>query len=266
MKTIEQKIRERIRRMKNRPGIYMILNTNNSKYYIGSSVNTKVRIAEHKRDLKLNRHNNTHLQRAWNKYGEIAFQFKVILHCNKQDLLKYEQYYIDLFKATNDTFGYNKCKIAGNTIGYKWTPEQRQKLSESSKGQIPWNKGKKGIYSQETIAIMRDARLGKSSWNKGIKHTEETKKKMSINGRGRVAWNKGKKMPASVGIKIAEANRNRIWKDESKQKMSKARKGKKLSKQHRQAISNGLKGRTIPEEIKQKISITLKNKKNGKSV
>ena len=39
-------------------------------------------------------------------------------------------------------------------VGRKWTEEQRIKL----KGKIPWNKGKTGVYSEETLAAMRNAK------------------------------------------------------------------------------------------------------------
>ena len=36
-------------------------------------------------------------------------------------------------------------------------------------GQIPWNKGKKGIYSKKTLKKMGEGRKGKIPWNKGLK-------------------------------------------------------------------------------------------------
>lgn len=36
------------------------------------------------------------------------------------------------------------------------------------KGNIPWNKGKIGIYSQETLDKISRARIGKPAWNKGL--------------------------------------------------------------------------------------------------
>ena len=47
--------------------------------------------------------------------------------------------------------------------GSKMTMEQRKRVSESHKGQISWNKGKK---------------TGKASWNKGISMSEKSKTKM----------------------------------------------------------------------------------------
>lgn len=76
-------------------------------------------------------------------------------------------------------------------------------------GQIPWNKGKTGIYSEETIEKLRIAGLnnwqdedykdhmsevhkGKPSGMKGKYHTKEAKEKNRLWHIGRPIWNKGK--------------------------------------------------------------------------
>lgn len=72
--------------------------------------------------------------------------------------------------------------------GKTFSKEIRDKLSKSHIGQIPWNKGKTGIYSEETKIKIGSGRRGKPS-NYGMlgkKHSEETKQKM----RGRIPWNK----------------------------------------------------------------------------
>lgn len=56
-------------------------------------------------------------------------------------------------------------KVSPETIeklrGIKRSLETRNKLSKAMKGRIPWNKGKTGIYSKETIEKIRIANLGK---------------------------------------------------------------------------------------------------------
>ena len=60
---------------------------------------------------------------------------------------------------------------AGAYPGYRTLSEEtKQKISNSLKGNIPWNKGKKGVQIP----------------------TEETRVKMSESHKGQVAWNKGK--------------------------------------------------------------------------
>jgi len=43
--------------------------------------------------------------------------------------------------------------------GKSHSNETKDKLSKSLKGKIPWNKGKKNVYSKETIEKMRNAKL-----------------------------------------------------------------------------------------------------------
>lgn len=80
-----------------------------------------------------------------------------------------------------------------NCLGKKWTTEERKRLSEAHKGQVPWNAGIK--MSDETKAKMRAAKLGthkSSEWKnkmsnkmKGRVISEETKKKMSLAAKNR---------------------------------------------------------------------------------
>jgi len=46
------------------------LNKINKKRYIGQTYSIKNRFYRHKNELLKNKHNNTHLQNAWNKYGQ----------------------------------------------------------------------------------------------------------------------------------------------------------------------------------------------------
>lgn len=50
-----------------------------------------------------------------------------------------------------------KRKMSEAMTGVKHSEEQRRKNSESHKGQIPWNKGLTGIYSEETRKKMSDS-------------------------------------------------------------------------------------------------------------
>ena len=59
-------------------GIYKIINVVNNKFYVGSAVNFSRRKARHFSELRNNRHNNSKLQNAWNKYGEPSFIFVIV--------------------------------------------------------------------------------------------------------------------------------------------------------------------------------------------
>ena len=55
-------------------------------------------------------------------------------------------------KHTEET----RQKIRLGNLGKKQTEESKLKIKKSKKGQIPWNKGKINIYSQETLEKMRE--------------------------------------------------------------------------------------------------------------
>ena len=98
-------------------------------------------------------------------------------------------------------------------IGNDWnkgkhpSEETKQKISETLKGNIPWNKGKDNIYSEETRQKMSEARIGMIPWNKGIMcpqiskalegHliSEETREKIRESNKGKIPWSKGKICP-----------------------------------------------------------------------
>lgn len=111
-------------------GVYKIHNRLNDSIYIGSSFNIEKRFKRHYYLLRTNQHNNQHLQRAWNKYGEESFEFTILATCQKEELLKREQYHINLLKPK-----YNICPIAGSTTNREVTLETRQKISKAFKGE-----------------------------------------------------------------------------------------------------------------------------------
>lgn len=85
-------------------GIYKILNTINGKCYIGSTSRIfGERWCQHKTELNNNKHKNTYLQNAWNKYGKEAFVFIEQERLNNNELTinqirEREQYWIDNLK------------------------------------------------------------------------------------------------------------------------------------------------------------------------
>lgn len=58
--------------------IYKIRNVVNGHFYVGSTVNSRVRFQTHRRQLRKGNHHCISLQRAWEKYSEECFKFEVI--------------------------------------------------------------------------------------------------------------------------------------------------------------------------------------------
>lgn len=132
-------------------GVYVIVHVESGKLYVGSAVNLRKRLGEHRRILRLGRHDSKRLQAAWNKYGESAFAFAVLQYRPVNQLLPTEQRWIDEFDATGPR-GYNTCPVAGNCLGVKKSPEAIAKV-------VAAHKGKK--LSPEHIAAIKAANTGR---------------------------------------------------------------------------------------------------------
>lgn len=139
-------------------GVYKITNLVNGKFYIGSCSCFYTRKSAHKSLLNNNKHHSKYLQRAWNKYGEENFEFKLLITIPKKKdyLLGIEQWFLD-----NTSPNYNICKIAGSSLGRIFSEEHKLKLSEA-------NKGKKRTEEQK---------LHQSLVKLGTTHSQETKDK-----------------------------------------------------------------------------------------
>jgi hypothetical protein len=68
---------------------------------------------------------NRPIDKALLIYGFSNFRLEILEYCDKDDVLKREQYYLDLFKPE-----YNIVKTAGSTLGYKHTPESLAKMRD----------------------------------------------------------------------------------------------------------------------------------------
>ena len=156
-------------------GIYMIQNLVNGKMYIGQAVDIERRWRHHRSVLRGNDHDNKHLQRAWNKYGEDNFEFTIICECAESQLNTMEEYYIFELMSYDGRVGYNKT-YGGE--GCRPTEETRRKQSEAHKGENHYMFGKH--HSEETKEKMSESLKGENNPMYGKHCSEETKSKLSI--------------------------------------------------------------------------------------
>lgn len=205
--------------------IYQIRNTINNKCYIGSAINYNHRWAQHRSKLRSNKHQNSYLQLAWNKYGEINFEFIIIeLVPDKVNLLEREQFWINWTRCFDRTVGYNLFKTAGSPLGTKHSQLSKDNMGKSHKG---------FKHTDETKEKIRKA-------HKGKKVSEETRAKMSLGQIGNKKT-KGLKRPY-----VTERNKLNVGKKhsvETKIKMSLASKGKLKSEEHKKKLSEAAKKR-----------------------
>jgi group I intron endonuclease len=111
-------------------GIYLITGPT-GRVYVGSSSDVRARLLWHIKALERNGHDNTWLQRSVNKYGIENFKFEQVVSItivDRNTLFEYE----DIMFAVCPK-RYNLAPIAGSNFGYKWTAEQRAKLSAARK-------------------------------------------------------------------------------------------------------------------------------------
>ena len=117
-------------------GIYKIVNKANGKYYVGSSKNMSHRFHEHKTYLRHNYHFNDHLQHAWNKYGELNFEFIIFEqypNIDRKTLLDIEQKYLDMIKQT-PSIAYN---LRYEAKGGEMSEYSKKKIGDKNRGRIP---------------------------------------------------------------------------------------------------------------------------------
>lgn len=180
-------------------GIYCIRNTADGKRYIGRTVDLHKREVTHFWALKNNRHNNNHMQRAYNKNPN-ALVFEPIELCEKDKLNEREIYWIAYYNTMDDRFGYNQCEGGKTTTGYHFSEETKKKMSEKRKG-VKYSKEviekrKRSLEEHmkrdpEFAKHVRESRLtsekliGKSTWNKGRHCPEWLKKANSERMMGR---------------------------------------------------------------------------------
>lgn len=180
---------------KHGPGIYMIYCIANEKAYVGRSKNINRRWQQHKWYLRTNKHYNTHLQNAWNKYGESSITFHVLENC--ENFMDRESYYTNLIgteyrlnmAAISDKLPISeesrnnmriahqkvltnsyKNKISRTLMGHHVSEETRKKISEALKGR------KKPPRNQEYRNNISKSQKGKLM----PKLSEETKQKLSV--------------------------------------------------------------------------------------
>jgi group I intron endonuclease len=177
-------------------GIYAIHSSINGRTYIGHSSDIRRRWIDHRKGLRRGNHDNPHLQNAWDKYGEEAFEFVVLEECAVEKLLEREQYHLDQYPDN-----YNCALIAKSMLGYKHTAETRAKISAARKGSkaSPETRAKisksligntRGNPSPETLENLHRSNIGSkrspetkariSTALKGRKHSDETKAKISV--------------------------------------------------------------------------------------
>lgn len=213
------------------PGIYKIYFLDSEICYIGSSVNLRQRVYGHRGGLRRGNHGNSHLQRAYDKYGDDTFHFEIVelVKC-RGNLIEREQYYLDTLKPY-----YNIHPNARNSLGVKRTPEQCIKNGVAHRGKPSWNKGKK--LSPEHIKHLSDSHKGKPSPLKGKPQPPEIAERLRTMNIGKPNPHPGNNAPRGPLRPEAKesliAKRRAIWEAKSPEEQAQVLERKRIAQMSR---------------------------------
>lgn len=98
---------EIIKDNKGKSGIYRWVNKDSGKTYVGSSINLGRRL-NYYYNVKTLRKGTMQINKAQLKYGHAQFSLEILEYCQQKDVIRREQYYLDLLSPK-----YNIKKIAG---------------------------------------------------------------------------------------------------------------------------------------------------------
>lgn len=195
--------------------IYKATNLINGKCYIGQTKKTlQKRMKDHR-----NSKDNLYFHNAIRKYGIENFEWEIIYECQDKNVLDVmETFKIIVNKSHMNENGYNMSWGGeSGTAGYKFTEEQLQ--------------------------TMRDTHSGKNNGFYGKTHTEETKhflKKLNL----------GKVQTLESNKKRSEKLKGRLVSEETKKKMSEAKKKNWKNKEYREHHTNRVIGENNPMSSK----------------
>jgi group I intron endonuclease len=147
-------------------GIYKITCTENGKFYIGSSVDLKERIGQHKRALAQKMHCNRRLQRSYDKYGKDKFVFEILETFIKGDIKfvrQVEQGYLNIMQPFDER-GFNLQRSTQLSYTKSDKPKNFLYLLISPEGEVYHNfkfvKGKKVVDKEKPNVRQLSMNLG----------------------------------------------------------------------------------------------------------
>lgn len=114
----------------------MIENSASGKVYVGQAADVRRRWIQHRHELRRNKHHNSHLQRAYNCYGEASFRWiivQIIEATRSCETDKAEQWWADHLRHGGVEL-YNQGLCLSSNRGRKFSKETRSKQSRARRG------------------------------------------------------------------------------------------------------------------------------------
>lgn len=209
-------------------GIYYI--EIESKGYVGSTQNLKVRLQSHINGLRSGKHHSKYLQNAYNKY--LYYNLYILCTCPISYLLKVEQIFLD---SQNIDTSYCMRKIADRNTGFKHSDATKEKFRQIM--QDPDKKDRIGT-------LYRGKKKTKEQIEKVASQLRGKKQSQLSNEKRKLSWELFKQTDQYEAWRLSMRDIN---------------KGKVLSEKQREEIRKRMTGRKPSEETKAKMSNSRKN-------
>lgn len=213
------------------------MNNINNKTYIGQHISNN--LIDNYMGSGLN------INRAFKKYGKENFSKSILAVAHtKENIDILEKVFIALYRAEGKAEYNISDGGTGGNLGEEWCRRNKEnhwksdlkiieKLRNSHKGQIPYNKGKTNIYSYETRIKMGIKNKGRKWWTNG---------KVNILSKNKPeGFYPGRIISSETAKRISKSNLGRILSEETKNKIGEANKikNKGLHKNMTWKIING---------------------------
>lgn len=239
-------------------GVYVIECSANGAFYIGSSAVVSARRREHRRSLRVQKHHSPYLQNAWNKYGEGAFELRVLEECPREDLIAREQEYLDVFQPP-----FNVCAVAGSRAGVPHPPEVRERIRQALVGRSRPTAHRANLAAARRASPVAAALAASLRGIPRPPHVGQLVRAAKL----------GKPRHPDVVAKVAASLTGRNLSPEHRAKLSDVRKGRVLSAETRakvgaarrisaavQAANDRMRGVPRSMEVREKCSAALKGR------
>ncbi len=209
--------------------IYKIVNLTTGKIYVGQDTKNKKNYFGSGQYIKL----------AIKKHGIKNFKKKILDYCTSQkELNERERYWIRQLNTLHP-LGYNLTAGGKGISGYKFTREQRKRISDALIGK---SSGKPSPLLGRSLSLSHKKKLSRALKNKKKKpFTKMHKEKISEAQKGKPLMERGHKENCQCCMCKARRGETHIVAEGTKQKIRKALLGREHSEERKQAIKIGIK-------------------------
>lgn len=232
-------------------GIYTITCIPNNKMYVGYASDLERRKIDHYAVLRNNKHCNTYLQNAYNKYGGDNIIFEELVECPEHLLVSEEHYWATILKTHNKKYGFNIKPTHPEKINLR-NRETTIKIYKTRKERSE----RLGYWCTPETTEKRLKTRRENAEKRGYWHSEKTKLKIGIKSIGR------NKIPDSLRTKKRRDPLLERYKHSEEARLKKRGKSY-LTEQGKQRIIQANTGRKWGPEFRLKISNSLKGKKKS---